>query len=298
MKAPRIISWGSGLVEVNWKYIRGTCRREPRAVIEIEDYRKLPKRVLAEGRVAVVLSTGRCGTKLLAKLLQGHREVDAYHEAAPNLILASKLAYEAHEQGASGDALRLALIASRYELVEASYLKSKLFFEANNRLTFFAPALASLFPRAKFVHLVRHPGAFVRSGIRRGYYTGRHSWDEGRILPLREDTPWQGMSAIERNAWLWNETNRFIERFKQQIPADSALTIRAEDLFADPDTVTDICSFLGVAPVRRGRVERCTRTPVNAQRTGSFPRYEGWSAEQKAELQGHAVLAPQYGYRV
>ena len=47
-------------------------------------------------------------------------------------------------------------------------------------------ALGELFPKAKFIQLVRHPGDFVRSGIRRKYYSGNEN-DDSRITPLIND---------------------------------------------------------------------------------------------------------------
>jgi hypothetical protein len=41
-------------------------------------------------------------------------------------------------------------------------------------------------PNVKFVHLFRHPGEVVRSGMRRGWYNG-HPSDRYRIEPGQHD---------------------------------------------------------------------------------------------------------------
>ena len=285
------------LLSINYNLIKHELRMQQEKRVDIQDYALLPSRIMTESQSAFVLSTGRCGTMLLAHLLETHPEIDACHEATPTLVFPAKLAYERWKKG-DGEMCELAILSARYELIRDSFLRGNIYVETNNRLTFFAPQLASTFMQAKFIHLVRHPGAFVRSAIRRGYYSGRGQWDEGRITPLDTTLEWEKMSEIEKNSWLWNETNEFIERFKEQVPQGRILTIKAEDLYSSPETTESVCRFLGVDPLPRARIERALRKPVNVQRGGGFPRYTQWSEAQKAELRNYAKLAQEYDYAI
>lgn len=299
MNVRSLISASKQLIKLNWEFLQRAYSNRRIKPLYVHDYIALPEQVFKECKVVFVLSTGRCGTKLLAKIMQRHPAVRAYHEAFPPLVFPSKLAYEAYERGLPIEVGKLAIIAGRYELIRNAFLQSKIYLETNNRLTFFAPYIAAVFEQAKFIHLVRHPGDFVRSAIRRGYYTGKHSWDEGRIQPLEDGIPWGQMTAIEKNAWLWNETNRFIEKFKKQIESNRVITVRAEDLFSNTyQVIESICKFIGVQSMPGAQVEKAARKPVNVQRHGDFPKYSQWSQEQKAELRKYAKLAQQYGYDI
>src|SRR5690606_14570876 len=102
------------------------------------------------------------------------------------------------------------------------------------------------FSQARFIHLVRHPRHFIRSALARGYYQ-KARYDRGHILPVsaEERREWSGMTVLERIAWNWNATNAFIERFKQAIPSERAVTIRSEDLFSTPRVAEELIQFCG-----------------------------------------------------
>jgi hypothetical protein len=297
MRISNIVVKARKLVLLNYNLIRAEIRSGNEDRRNIQDYSFLPSQVMDESQSAFVLSTGRCGTMLLARLLRTHPKIDSYHEATPKLVFPAKIAYELWKKG-EAETCELAILSARYELVRDSFLRCKMYVETNNRLTFFAPQLAVAFERSKFIHLVRHPGAFVRSAIRRGYYARRGLWSEGRIVPLDKELKWEQMSEIEKNGWLWNETNLFAERFKEDMPNDRVITIKSEDLYSNAQTIDKICDFLGMAPLSKGRVEAILRRPINAQRSGAFPKYSDWTQDQKEQLREYAALAKEYGYNL
>jgi hypothetical protein len=245
-----------------------------------------------------VLSTGRCGTKLLTHMLRRSSELDVSHRPVPELVYAGRLAYERPDDARDG--LSLVAVATRYESVKASYLDGGQYVETNNRITFFARPLATVFESARFIHLMRHPGAFVRSGLRRRYYQGsRH--DEGRITPCPSDPwaeRWPTLTALERVGWLWNATNAFVEQFKGGVDAERVLTVRAEDLFHDPAVAVGIFEFLQVEPPPRRVIRRLLARPVNVQRDGDWPSFDRWPEEDRCRLRAVAPLADRYGYEL
>jgi hypothetical protein len=171
-----------------------------------------------------------------------------------------------------------------------------MYVETNNRITFFAPALARMLPNARFIHEVRHPADFVRSGMRRGYYA-EGIVQHQRLMPSG-NAEWSSYSELEKIAWEWNEINGFIEAFKASMPENRILTLRSEELFNDPQSILSTLEFIGVAD-DAALVRDVTNQkfkPVNKQRKGNFPKYEHWSDADKAALKRVAVLAPVYGY--
>lgn len=235
-----------------------------------------------------VLSTGRCGTQLLTTLFEQHSKVDAYHEPAPELVYFGKYAYEHQEQHKE---LSLAVDASRYELIRDAFLLDLIYVETNNRITFFAHQLATLFPKARFIHLIRKPEAFVKSGLGRSWYSGEKIQDEGRITPLDASTQakWPGWNQTQKIAWLWNATNQFIEDFKQTQPAGRCLTVLAENLFKDPEETNRITDFVGVDRFAATVIQKAISQPVNKGRSDSK-----LSEDQIGEIRHLTSLAAKY----
>lgn len=190
------------------------------------------------------LNTGRCGSMTLAKVLAQHPGIAALHEPIPRLIEFSPMAYA----NPLSEKTRLVIYVARNDLIGNVSAKGKLYVETANKLTFFAHALAQIYPESKFIHLVRNPVDVVKSGVRRKWYCG-HAWDVGRIVPLNKrvgKTPWDRLSPSEKSAWNWVETNRFIFEFMDTLPAGRKMTLRLEDL---TERLNDLWSFLNVPPL-------------------------------------------------
>ncbi|MCK5343738.1 MAG: hypothetical protein KAR20_10055, partial [Candidatus Heimdallarchaeota archaeon] len=167
----------------------------------VENYQDLPEHIFNELKSCFILSTGRCGTELLVKLFQLSNAGKVVHEPKPQLVYGSKIA---HELSKNSSAKELGFITARYDILRETYLRNQFYIETNNRITFFADAIYDLMPGSKFIHLVRHPGDFVRSGIRRKYYSG-HDYDDGRLTPIPGSQvfiEWQNFSQIKKVGWL------------------------------------------------------------------------------------------------
>ena len=225
----------------------------------LKDSEALPDDVLANATPVFVLSTGRVGTMLLTRLFELEKGLHIEHEALPEMLYTGKLAYA---DPSNIEFTKGALMAGRYEAIRDCQLQNLRYVETNNRLTFFAPAMAALFPNAKFIHLLRHPDSFVSSGIQRNWYTGKTITDEGRIAPAKD-------SGIERQqdkiAWLWNATNAYIEDFKEGAGKDRTLTVRSEDLFSNTEEAERILNWLDFK-ADKNSIQKVLNTPVNSSR--------------------------------
>ena len=225
----------------------------------LKDSDVLPEDVLAQAAPVFVLSTGRVGTMLLTRLFELEKGLNIEHEALPEMLYTGKLAYA---DPSNIEFTKGAFMAGRYEAIRDCQLQNLRYVETNNRLTFFAPAMAALFPNAKFIHLLRHPDSFVSSGIQRNWYTGKTITDEGRIAPAKD-------SGIERQqdkiAWLWNATNAFIEDFKEGAGKDRTLTVRSEDLFSNTEEAERILNWLDFKADKTS-IQKVLNRPVNTSR--------------------------------
>jgi len=286
----------SDIFEQTSKKIRGAADRiQPTKSVTFLD---CEKQNWENVRPCFVLSTGRSGTLLLNKLLLLSPYAYAVHQPKPELIRASKRAYE--EISISPEIFKELFRSAREEIVFEAAQRNKVYIETNNRITFFAPIIPLVFPNAVFIHLVRNPADFVRSGIRRKWYAGKHYHDIGRIVPLDPiiKQKWDNWGSIEKIGWLWNETNQFIENFKQNLDSKIFLFVKAEQLFTDPDITSKIFDFLQLNNFNRQKIEKLIRKPVNVQRKGSFAKYTNWNYSDKELLRYVVPLAKKYGYSI
>lgn len=260
----------------------------------ISDYSKLPEDIFRDLQAVFVLSTGRSGTDLLTRLFKLNKSNFVLHEPEPDLVYAAREAYNLGNGGTS--ARRLGITSSRYHLFKECFLRNKVYIETNNKLTFFADALYELLPQSRFVHLIRDPRAFVRSAIRRRYFQG-HDFDDGRIIPLDlSSDEWNNYSPVQKNGWLWNETNQVIEDFVQDFDSSRLLKVHSEKLFKDPAVLQEISSFIGETPPGLEQITKIIDRPVNQQFINDYPAFDNWKSSDQEDLKSVTPLGTKYGY--
>ncbi len=249
-----------------WKLNRNFIKTEKRKR-KVYTYKKvnidaLHQEVLQNASPCFVLSTGRAGTALLTKILSVQEELIVEHNPIPELTYHSGYAYKFHKD--KPELCKAMIDAARYEYIRNAFILDKIFVETNPRITFFAHQLAELYPKAKFIHLIRKPEDFIRSGLARNWYVEGRIRDEGKIKPDNLEE-WQKWSQADKIAWLWQETNAFIEGFKDQLEEDRIITVRSEDLFQDPLVTNNIMKHLGLNPLKIKTIEKYLKKPVNRE---------------------------------
>jgi hypothetical protein len=253
-----------------------------------------------------ILTTGRSGSKFITNLLNCASNVIAYHEPQPTLQYFSNYAF--HHQS-EVDILTNMIDAARMELVLEVFIKNQIYVESNQCLTFFAPVLAQLFKKSKFVHLVRHPGDFVRSAVRKGWHKNDSIWESGRVK-MKDKNQWAQMDQIERLSWMWMTTNQFIEDFKKQVHKSQVFTLKFEDLVEKKKTVKKLLKFIGGHPIEPEKIEEIQRTKINEphihpnepptmKKVVHFPFYSQWDDEMKNKLKKYGKkLVLLYSYEL
>ena len=262
---------------------------------EVESFTDLPKMMFSNMSPVFFVSTGRAGSELLVRLMNESKIGSVYHEPRPRMFYGSKLIFE---KNVEVQTKKIAYLSARYDLLKKAYLEEKRFVETNNRNTFFMRALGELFPKAKFIQLVRHPGDFVRSGIRRKYYSGNEN-DDSRITPLVNDQynkDWKMLSDIERIGWLWNATYNFIEEEKSHLNANNIIMVKSEDLFSNPKTYNKICAFLEHDQLSERKISSIIKKPVNKHKQSAYPKWNEWPEEDITKLIKMTPLGVTYGY--
>ncbi|MFH1852171.1 MAG: sulfotransferase [Candidatus Neomarinimicrobiota bacterium] len=260
----------------------------------ITDFTGLPEKIFTNLEAVFVLSTGRAGTDLLERLFRLDKSNFTFHEPIPDLVYSAKLAYELGPNGL--EARKLGFISARYHLLKECYFRDKRYIETNNKLTFFPDAIYHLMPKSKFIHLIRNPRSFVCSALRRKYYAG-HDFDDGRIVPInKSEIGWDEFSLIQKNGWLWNETNQTIEAFKANINPDRIITIKSEELFTNPNTFNKIIKFTDITCVDQKIITKITKKPVNQQIKGNVVPFGQWTENEKDDFYAVTPLCKIYGF--
>jgi len=161
------------------------------------------------------------------------------------------------------------------------------YIETSPQATFLAPAIAASISNVKFIHLVRHPVDVVRSGMRRGWYAG-HPGDITRITPREgsmEANRWDKMTPIQKNIWLWAETNRWILDFTKTLPAEDTLLLQSEKIFAGDDaTLRTLFEFCSNQMPPQQKIQRILGRQLNRQDSGVFPSFADWSPDSLDDL--------------
>lgn len=243
------------------------------------------------------LSTGRVGTKTLAELGNLCSNVLAYHEPAPRLFRLSKYAYQCSGDDQFRTILQEAVHVARHELLTYSVYCDVGYLETSPQVTFLAPIIQKLWPQAKFIHLIRAPQDVIRSGMKRDWYAGGVA-DPTRITPLHRPDffdAWPNYSPLQKNLWLWAETNRWISEFCSTLPANKTLLLRSEDIFNhEIKALEQFYRFSGNDLPSTQALEKILAKQLNRQVGGEFSeqayRRDDWGNELREFVSDTANL--------
>lgn len=223
------------------------------------------------------LSTGRVGTKTLAALGNLSKKLLAYHEPEPYLFALSMHAYRNVGDSRAESILVDAVYAARAARLSYSAQCDVGYLETSPHATFLAGTIKKIVPQAKFIHLVRSPQAVVRSGMRRNWYTGNR-FDSTRTVPRADSIyaeAWPQFTPLQKNLWLWAETNRWIAEFCSSLPNDQTLQLKSEDIFAGKQkTLEEFYSFANVVLPRQQSIDRILRKQLNRQTRDNYEMVE------------------------
>lgn len=219
-----------------------------------------------------ILSTGRCGTALITKILDCSDQLLVYHDPIPVLEYASSCAAQGE---ITVEAKKFAILASRFDHMFAkAKQEGKIYVETNCRITFFAKALSELLPNSKFVHLVRDPRDFVTSGMNRQYYV------QGSIQYQRlsfDIETWREFNQLQKITTEWNVINGFIEKFKGDLTQERIITLKCEDIFRDFNASKELLNFISPnLDIPDEFIEQNLMKKINKNTCDDFPKFSKW----------------------
>lgn len=246
------------------------------------------------------LSTGRTGTTSLTRLLENAPDVHAVHEPHPQMFESRKQAYLGNDPYAPW--IRAAFRTCRAQPIARAARACSVYAETSAFLSFFTPAIHDLMPNSRFVYSHRHPGEFVRSGMRRGWYRS-HPNDPTRLVP-RDGTPeasaWDRWERFEKICWLWAAFNAECLRCYDLLDPARRMILASREQWVHPvDSANRIFRFAGLTPPADDSIRSTYGVRHNSQIAGDFDRFEDWPQEQKDAL--YRIAGPvmaRLGYHV
>jgi hypothetical protein len=260
--------------------------------------RAIGRRRWRSAQCLFILSTGRVGTTTIVNLLNLSRRIQAFHEPEPRLLMEGKVAYD--DLDIRWPVYKKVFTEARCEPLGRCAVRRKYYAEAA-LYPALGPLIADLLPRSRFIHLYRHPGDVVRSGMRRGWYQN-HPWDQYRVEPVRDtpvraawDTEWDAFAKV---CWYWHRINECLLEFTGGLSADRVLRLRFED-FTNPEATgwRKVFDFIDVEAPDEAQVRAVLGERANEQSSGEFPRFSEWSSEQHDTLERIAgVTMRRLGY--
>lgn len=117
-------------------------------------------------RPCFIVSTGRCGSKMLARVLALHPQLGAFHEPKPWLNTEAYLRWSGRKDPEYAHAR---LEQKRDDLIEQVDANGLRYIESSHFLSHVIPDLRDRYD-ARFIHLYRDGRDFVRSGLERDWY--------------------------------------------------------------------------------------------------------------------------------
>ena len=205
-----------------------------------------------------ILSPPRSGSTLLRVMLAGHSRLFSPQE----LYLGCFSDMAAYDRHLGGTVLNMGVIATIAELLSRTgawnlYVQwtqgavptAEVYSFFSSRLggrtlvdkspLFFPPQavirrLASLFPHARFVHLVRHPVACISSYVRERFHG---------IFPET-----RGIDPYDCGEWVWTRVQEGILEIETELGPGRMHRLYFEDLASDPErTLRRLCPSLGLS---------------------------------------------------
>ena len=264
-----------------------------------------------------IVSTGRSGSNMLARVLGQHPALCALHEPRPHL---NPEAYASWSGSHPTAVIRRHMRAKRDALIDQIQKNNFIYVESSHYCSHLIPLLRAQYG-AKFVHLYRDGRRFVRSGLDRAHWydecSQASSWADAakryvkRRLRRRYFVDFDGApftehrlrppralaTRFEKIAWLWVEINRTILRSLDRVPEDAKMSLRLEGI--DADALVALHDFAGVRvlpDLLEQMLAKARQKPNKTKdRTAIAPNeWSAWRQQRFEEIAGAMMAALGY----
>jgi len=191
-----------------------------------------------------LITPGRSGTKALIDFCANYTDIYCEHAPAPWL---ASIGYQYHQGIIGAEGAQYSFYACREQYLKKAFQQGRAFMDGDCKNLPLLPEIAKFLPNSKFIHIVRHPEKFIRSGLARGYYNSLSPELWGHLESNKKDDSHTLKSQIQKIAFFWNEANLIAEKMKQTLGIERVATLLAEDMFRNPKTIITTLSLLDIS---------------------------------------------------
>lgn len=167
-----------------------------------------------EKKIFFIIGLGRSGTKLLTEILNQMDIAIVFHEP---VLKDYKAIVRAHKSNI--ELMKyITNFRKKYIYLLLRNKNFQIYGEVNSNLRYHIKELKSIFPNAKFLHIVRDGRDVVRSIMARKHYTGDRIGHHN-IIPKTSDPfyiKWKELTRFEKICWLWKDSNNYIGKYIQK----------------------------------------------------------------------------------
>lgn len=188
-----------------------------------------------------LITPGRSGTKSLVEYCKQNASMYSVHAPLPWL---ASTGYAYHQEELSAEAAFAAFYAARESYLKSAFERDLVFFDGDCKNLPLIPVIAERMPNAKFLHVVRNPKPFIKSGLARGYYKNMSPEMWGHL-----SAPTELGGQIEKIAYFWNEANVIAERVKSELGPRRVQTIIADEMFSSQEVILSSFDAIGLSRV-------------------------------------------------
>jgi hypothetical protein len=228
------------------KFIKILCKR----YLE-DDYAKIRNKKtirsaksynnLINAQAIFLITPGRSGTKTLINYCQARTKLYCVHSPQPWL---ATIGYLAYKKNITPEAIKYSFYTAREKYLKRVYERGIWFLDGDCKNLPIIEEIGELMPNSLFLHVVRSPDMFIKSGLNRGYYSTKEPELWGHLESnLAQD---KKCSDIHKIAYLWNSANIIAENAKKKFGERRVQTIIAEDMFSDPTVVDNALIKMGL----------------------------------------------------
>ena len=213
-----------------------------------------------------IVSSGRSGTQMMHKLISGSDQVEIHHEYLCNII--QPLAVKSFMKLIPQHEIDKAICQSYGAAVH--YSRKPIWIDSSNKASWLIPSLYSIFPNAKFIHLIRDGRRVVSS-----YYNKLNHecyvpdavkslsdfvLKKTKVQPPPEKKYWWPIinnsrkehldflkkSQFEQIVMHWKIINKKIQTSLEKIPIEQRHFVKLEELTESQKTFDKLLGFIGI----------------------------------------------------
>jgi len=248
----------------------------------LQNHEFLPSEDWSPIDTCFIISTGRTGTKFLAKLFDQYDDIFSIHEPDPDFLelgigyAKGKYSFKTSKREINMNRRALCKKVKRE--------KCSTYIESNNRLFSLIDVLIEEFANPKILHIVRDGREYVRSGMSRsygGYYSKEDPFPRIKANYFPEDPyyeKWEDMSQFEKICWLWQKKDGYILNDVENY--DNTITVKFEDVFKQKGSpgLRKIANFLDFDENElKSKFADMESNRINKTKEYKIPKWEEWN---------------------